>query len=149
MIDSINCVKSKFGVVNVLINSAGVVAYESIYDFKTKTPHSSDLYKCMFDTNVWGVFNVTRLMVEMMAANTPDENNQRGVIINLSSMMAYAPPPTLVAYGGTKAAVSGMTMPLARGLASKGIRVVAICPGFIDSPMTCMSMLSRACTQIC
>ncbi|XP_017755274.1 PREDICTED: 3-hydroxyacyl-CoA dehydrogenase type-2-like [Eufriesea mexicana] len=138
IIDSMSCVKEKFGGVNVLINSAGVVGCESIYDFKTKKPHSTDLYKCMFDTNVWGVFNVTRLMVGMMAENKPDVNQQRGIIINLSSMVAYEAPPILVAYGGSKAAVSGMTIPLARGLASKGIRVVTICPGYIDSPMTAL-----------
>lgn len=136
VIDSMKCVKEKFGGVNVLINSAGVLGYETIIDYKTKKPHSSEMYRCIFDTNVWGVFNVTRLLAPMMAENKPDENKQRGVIINLSSMMAYDPPAGLVAYGSSKSAVSGMTMPLARGLAMKGIRVITICPGYIDSPMT-------------
>lgn len=136
VIDSMKCVKEKFGGVNVLINSAGVVGYETIIDYKTKKPHSVDLYRCIYDTNVWGLFNVTRLLAPMMAENKPDENKQRGVIINLSSMMAYDPPAGLVVYGASKSAVSGMTMPLARGLAMKGIRVITICPGYIDSPMT-------------
>ncbi|XP_068965524.1 3-hydroxyacyl-CoA dehydrogenase type-2-like [Bombus flavifrons] len=136
VLESIECAKAKFGGVNVLINSAGVVGYENIYDFKNKKPHSADLYRCVFETNVWGLFNVTRLMVGLMAKNKPDSNQQRGVIINLSSTMAYEPPPGLVAYGATKSAVSGMTIPLARGLASQGIRVITICPGYIDSPMT-------------
>ncbi|XP_031828777.2 3-hydroxyacyl-CoA dehydrogenase type-2 [Nomia melanderi] len=76
-------------------------------------------------------------MVGLMAENKPDAHRQRGVIINLASMMAYDAPPEFVAYGGSKAAVAGMTIPLARGLAQKGIRVVGICPGYIDSPMTC------------
>ncbi|XP_043522101.1 3-hydroxyacyl-CoA dehydrogenase type-2-like [Frieseomelitta varia] len=136
VVESMKCVKEKFGGVNVLINSAGVVGYEPIYDFKKKKPHSVDLYKCLYDTNVWGLFNVTRLMVGLMAENKPDANRQRGVIINLSSMIACESPPGLIAYGSTKSAVSGMTIPLARGLACKGIRVIGICPGFIDSPMT-------------
>lgn len=136
VVDSIKCVKEKFGGVNVLINSAGVVGYETIIDHKTKKPHSIDMYRCIMDTNVWGLFNVTRLLAPLMAENKPDENKQRGVIINLSSMMAYDPPAGLVTYGASKAAVSGMTMPLARGLAMKGIRVLTICPGYIDSPMT-------------
>ncbi|XP_034187498.1 3-hydroxyacyl-CoA dehydrogenase type-2 [Osmia lignaria lignaria] len=133
---SMKLVKEKFGGVNVLVNSAGVLGYERIYDFKTKKLHSADLYKCIYDTNVWGLFNVTRLMVGMMAENTPDKNQQRGVIINLASMVAYEAIPELTVYGGTKAAVAGMTMTLAREFASKGIRVVGICPGFIESPMT-------------
>ena len=145
VLESIECAKAKFGGVNVLINSAGVVGYENIYDFKNKKPHSVDLYRCVFETNVWGLFNVTRLMVGLMAKNKPDSNQQRGVIINLSSTMAYEPPPGLVAYGATKSAVSGMTIPLARGLASQGIRVVTICPGYIDSPMTGVLVLRLVC----
>lgn len=136
VVESMKCVKEKFGGVNVLINSAGVVGYEPIYDFKKKKPHSVDLYKCLYDTNVWGLFNVTRLMVGLMAENKLDANKQRGVIINLSSMFACESPPGLIAYGSTKSAVSGMTIPLARGLACKGIRVIGICPDYIDSPMT-------------
>ncbi|XP_046141076.1 3-hydroxyacyl-CoA dehydrogenase type-2-like [Osmia bicornis bicornis] len=71
-----------------------------------------------------------------MAENTPDKNQQRGVIINLASMVAYEAIPELTVYGGTKAAVTGMTMTLAREFAQKGIRVIGICPGFIESPMT-------------
>ncbi|XP_048265911.1 3-hydroxyacyl-CoA dehydrogenase type-2-like [Bombus terrestris] len=117
VLESIECVKAKFGGVNVLINSASIVDYENIYDFKNKKPHSADLYRCVFETNVWGLFNVTRLMVNLMAKNKPDLNQQRRVIINLSSTMAYEPPHGLVAYGAMKSAVSDMTIPLARGLA--------------------------------
>ncbi|XP_076632416.1 3-hydroxyacyl-CoA dehydrogenase type-2 [Colletes latitarsis] len=75
-------------------------------------------------------------MVGMMAENKPDAHRHRGVIINLSNAMATDSPPGYVAYGATGAAVAGMTIPFARGLAQRGIRVVGICPGFIDSPMT-------------
>lgn len=136
VVDSMKCAKEKFGGVNVLVNSAGVVGYEAIYDFKAKKPHSVDLYRCLFETNVWGLFNVTRLMAGMMAENKPDANNQRGVIINLASTVAHDSPPGFVAYGASKSAVAGMTLPLARGLAQKGIRVVSVAPEFIDSPMT-------------
>ena len=56
-------------------------------------------------------------MVNLMAKNKPDLNQQRRVIINLSSTMAYEPPHGLIAYGAMKSAVSDMTIPLARGLA--------------------------------
>lgn len=134
--DSIKCAKEKFGGVNVLVNSAGILNHEYIYNFKEKKPHSVENFKNMFDVNVWGMFNVTRLMVGLMAENKPDANNQKGVVINLTSTMAYDPPGHMVAYGGTKSAIAGMTVPLARGLAPQGIRVVGICPGYIKTPMT-------------
>ncbi|XP_053994066.1 3-hydroxyacyl-CoA dehydrogenase type-2-like [Hylaeus volcanicus] len=136
VLESMKCTKEKFGGVNVLVNAAAVFGAEPLYDFKQKKPHSSDLYRCLFDTNVWGLFNVTRLMVGMMAENKPDAHRQRGVIINLSSTVAFDSPPGHVAYGGASAAVAGMTIPFARGLAQRGIRVVGVCPGFIESPMT-------------
>ncbi|KAG7196857.1 hypothetical protein KM043_014493 [Ampulex compressa] len=136
VLESMECTKEKFGGVNVLVNSAGVVGYEEIYDFQKKKPHSVELYKCIFETNVWGTFNVTRLMAGMMAENKPDSNKQRGVIVNLASAMAFESSPGLIAYGASNSAIVGLTLPLARGLAQKGIRVVAINPGYIDSPMT-------------
>lgn len=139
--ESLKCAKAKFGGVNVLVNAAAVFGCEPLYDFKSKKPHSVDLYRCLYETNVWGVFNVTRLMVGMMAENKPDAHRHRGVIINFSSAFANDSPPRMVAYGSASAAVAGMTIPFARGIAEKGIRVVGICPGFINSPMTGKSMI--------
>lgn len=134
------CAKEKFGGVNVLVNSAGVFGCEHMYDFKNKKPHSVEMYRCHFDTNVWGVFNVTRLLIGMMAENKPDAHQQRGVVINLASSLAFDGPPEYVAYSSSTAAVAGMTIPLARCFAKSGIRVVGICPSFVDSPMTGKSM---------
>ncbi|XP_066592204.1 3-hydroxyacyl-CoA dehydrogenase type-2-like [Prorops nasuta] len=134
--ESIECVRKKFGGINVLVNSAGVLGYERIYDFKKCKPHSMELYRCIFDTNAWGTFNVTRLMAGLIAENQLDCNKQRGVIINIASMLAVEAPPGLVAYGASKAAVVGMTMPIARALAEKGIRVNSVGPGFIHTLMT-------------
>ncbi|KAK2581816.1 hypothetical protein KPH14_002285 [Odynerus spinipes] len=136
VVDSLKCAKNKFGGINVLVNSAGISGYEMIYDFKARKPHSAEFFKRVFDVNVWGLFNVTRLAVGLMAENKPDVNKQRGVIVNISSTMAYEPPPGLIAYGATKSAVSGMTIPLARGVAEKGIRVIGVAPSFTDTNMT-------------
>ena len=145
VLESMECAKTKFGGVNVLINSADVIGYENIYDFKNKKPHSANLYRRVSETNVWSLVNVTRLMVGLMTKNKQDSNQQRGVIINLPSTMAYEPPPGLVAYDITKSAVSGMTIPLTRGLALQRIRVITICLGYIDSPMTGMLILRLVC----
>ena len=63
----------------------------------------------------------------------------------LSSMMAYEPPPGWVAYGATKSVVPSLTIPLDRRLASQGIRVIIIYPGYIDSPITSVLILRLVC----
>ena len=83
VLESIECAKAKFGDENVLINPAGIVSYENIYDSKNKKPHSADMYRCVFETNLWDLFNVMRSMVGLIAK---DE-------YVLSSTMAYEPPP--------------------------------------------------------
>ncbi|KAI4482079.1 hypothetical protein M0804_009098 [Polistes exclamans] len=135
VVEILKCAKSRFGCINVLVNNASVSGYEMIYDFKGRKPHFVELFKRVFDVNVWGLFNVTRLTLGLMAENKPNVNKQRGVIVNLSSTMAYEEPPGMIAYGATKSAVSGMTMSFVRNVAEKRIRIVGIAPGFINTKM--------------
>ena len=75
-----------------LINSAKVVGYENIYDFKNKKPHSADLYRLVFETNVWSLFNITRLVVDLMAKYNPTFSKQTVIIPDRSDMKPSAPP---------------------------------------------------------
>jgi NAD(P)-dependent dehydrogenase (short-subunit alcohol dehydrogenase family) len=70
-----------------------------------------------------------------MRENKPDEQGERGVCVNTASIAAYEAQIGQVAYAASKAAVAGITLPLARELAGDGIRVVAIAPGLFDTPM--------------
>jgi len=70
-----------------------------------------------------------RLAAAAMAHNEPDEHGQRGVIVNTASIAGYEGQTGQVAYGAAKAAILGMSLPLARDLAPLGIRVCAIAPG--------------------
>jgi 3-hydroxyacyl-CoA dehydrogenase / 3-hydroxy-2-methylbutyryl-CoA dehydrogenase len=82
-----------------------------------------------------GTFNVIRLSVARMATVEPDEFGQRGVVVNTASIAGYEGQTGQVAYGASKAAVLGMSLPLARDLAPVGIRVCAIAPGTMGTPL--------------
>ena len=85
--------------------------------------------------NTVGTFNVIRLSAGMMGQNEPDEDNQRGVIINTASVAAFDGQMGQAAYSASKGAIVGMTLPIARDLASVGIRVNTIAPGLFDTPL--------------
>lgn len=70
-----------------------------------------------------------------MRKNEPNEDQQRGVIINTASIAAYDGQVGQAAYAASKAAIVGMTLPLSRDLSSEGIRVVTIAPGLFDTPL--------------
>lgn len=84
--------------------------------------------------NAVGTFNVSRLVAAAMAGNEPDADGQRGVIVHTSSVMAFDGQRGQVAYAAAKAAVAGMTLPMARDLAPVGIRVCTIAPGTMATP---------------
>ena len=76
-----------------------------------------------------------RLAAAAMLANEPDEDGERGVIVNTASIAAYDGQIGQVAYAASKGGVVGMTLPAARDLASAGIRVCTIAPGLFDTPL--------------
>lgn len=99
------------------------------------TPHDMDLFRTTFEVNVMGTFNVTRLAAAVMAGNEPDADGSRGVIVNTASIAGYEGQAGQVAYGSSKAAILGLSLPLARDLAPVGIRVCAIAPGTMATPL--------------
>lgn len=99
------------------------------------TPIDNTLLARMLEFHACGTFNFARLVGAAFATNQPDENGQRGVIVNTASIAAFDAQAGQVAYGAAKAAVAGMTLPMARDLAPHGVRVCAIAPGIIATPM--------------
>jgi NAD(P)-dependent dehydrogenase (short-subunit alcohol dehydrogenase family) len=85
--------------------------------------------------NLVGTLNVLRLVVEQMINNTPNEEGEKGVIVNTASVAAFDGQIGQAAYSGSKAGIVGMTLPIARECADYGIRVAAIAPGLFDTPM--------------
>ncbi|CAG5074256.1 Similar to HSD17B10: 3-hydroxyacyl-CoA dehydrogenase type-2 (Homo sapiens) [Cotesia congregata] len=115
--------KNTFLKINVLINCAGIVKWGAPYDFERNAALSIESFQKVMDVNALGTFNVTRLVAGLMGENEPDENGERGVIINIGSVLAADGNVDFFAYSVSKATVVGMTIPLARAFADKAIRV--------------------------
>lgn len=82
-----------------------------------------------------GTFNVARLSVGLIGDNEPNQDGQRGVIINTASIAGYEGQMGQTAYASSKAAIIGLTLPMARDLSSHGIRVCTIAPGLFETPL--------------
>jgi NAD(P)-dependent dehydrogenase (short-subunit alcohol dehydrogenase family) len=111
------------------VNCAGIGGGARVVGFPL------DRFRRIVEVNLVGTFVVLSQAAAKMAANEPDEEGQRGVIVNTASNAAFDGQIGQAAYSASKAGVAGMTLPVARDLASKGIRVVTIAPGPSDTPM--------------
>ena len=122
-----------FGKINVVINCAGIVNPGKLIGRKGPLPLES--FNKVMQLNLVGTLNVIRLAVEQMMNNTPDEEGERGVIINCASIAAFEGQIGQTAYSASKAGIVGMTLPIAREVADYGIRVMTIAPGIFETPM--------------
>jgi 3-hydroxyacyl-CoA dehydrogenase/3-hydroxy-2-methylbutyryl-CoA dehydrogenase len=98
-------------------------------------PHNLEMFEKVIQINLIGTFNVLRLAAAAMSENEPDEEGERGVCVNTASIAAYDGQIGQIAYSASKGGVVGMTLPAARDLSPRGIRVVTIAPGLMDTPM--------------
>ncbi|MCY4184130.1 MAG: SDR family NAD(P)-dependent oxidoreductase [Rhodobacteraceae bacterium] len=126
-------IKQKIGNIDICVNCAGIAP--AAMTLGKSGPHDFDVYSKTIEVNLAGMFNVVRLASSQMASNKPNDDGERGVIINTSSIASTDGQRGQVAYASSKAGVAGMTLPLARDLGRFGIRVVSICPGIFDTPM--------------
>ena len=123
-----------FGGLHGVINCAGVASAEKTLG--RQGPHSLESFTQVIQINLIGTFNVVRLAAEAMAKNEPSAaDGERGVIVNTASVAAFDGQVGQVAYAASKGGVVAMTLPVARDLATLGIRVMAIAPGIFDTPM--------------
>jgi NAD(P)-dependent dehydrogenase (short-subunit alcohol dehydrogenase family) len=123
------------GTLSLVVNVAGGGLGASRTVGRDGTPHSKSDFVGTMEMNALGTFNVTRLAAAAMAANEPDEHGQRGVVVNTASIAGLEGQSGQVAYAAAKAAILGMTLPMARDLAPLGIRVCAIAPGTMGTPL--------------
>jgi NAD(P)-dependent dehydrogenase (short-subunit alcohol dehydrogenase family) len=98
-------------------------------------PHNLELFSKVIAVNLIGTFNVLRLAAASMSRNEPDEEGERGVCVNTASIAAYDGQIGQIAYSASKGGIVGMTLPAARDMASRGVRVVTIAPGLFDTPL--------------
>ncbi|HEY7796035.1 MAG TPA: SDR family NAD(P)-dependent oxidoreductase [Gaiellaceae bacterium] len=112
-----------------VVNCAGIGGGARVIGFPL------DRFRRIVEVNLIGTFTVLSLAAAKLAENDPDEEGTRGVIVNTASNAAFDGQIGQAAYSASKAGVAGMTLPVARDLASRGIRVVTIAPGPSDTPM--------------
>jgi 3-hydroxyacyl-CoA dehydrogenase / 3-hydroxy-2-methylbutyryl-CoA dehydrogenase len=130
---AIHKAQESFNTINTVVNCAGIgIASKMI---SRQGIHSLDTFSKVISINLIGTFNVIRLASEHMSKNEPSEWGERGVIINTASVAAFEGQIGQAAYSASKGGVVGMTLPIARELASYGIRVMTIAPGLFHTPM--------------
>jgi 3-hydroxyacyl-CoA dehydrogenase / 3-hydroxy-2-methylbutyryl-CoA dehydrogenase len=124
---------AKFGTVHIAVNCAGIG--RAMRTVTKEGPHSLDLFNRVVQVNLVGTFNAIRLAASQMVKNNPNADGERGVIVNTASVAAFDGQIGQAAYSASKGGVVGMTLPIARDLASMGIRVCTIAPGTFETPM--------------
>jgi NAD(P)-dependent dehydrogenase (short-subunit alcohol dehydrogenase family) len=119
----------EYGSIDVLVNNAGINMKKPVAEV------TNEDFQKILNVNLTGVFALSREVIKVM---TTQEN--KGVIINISSMAAQYGLPYVIAYSASKTAIDGMTRALAVELGPVGIRVNAVAPGFIHTPMTAKAL---------
>ena len=123
-------VVSQFGQVDVLVNNAGINMKKDLIEV------TDEEFQRVIGTNLCSVFALSREVAKHMLIKGS------GSIINISSMAARYGLPKVIAYSASKTAIDGLTRAMAVELSPKGIRVNAIAPGFIVTPMTDIALNS-------
>jgi NAD(P)-dependent dehydrogenase (short-subunit alcohol dehydrogenase family) len=126
---------SALGRLSLLVNVAGGGVGGGRTVGRDGTPREEAALTETMAMNAFGTFNMCRLVAAAMADNDPDPDGQRGVIVNTASIAGMEGQTGQLAYAAAKAAILGMTLPMARDLAAIGVRVCAIAPGTMGTPI--------------
>jgi len=123
----------KLGAPRVTVNCAGIG--RAARTISKNGPHALEMFAQVINVNLIGTFNIIRLASWEMSKAEPLAGGERGVIINTASVAAFDGQIGQAAYSASKGGVVGMTLPIARDLASIGVRVCTIAPGLFLTPM--------------
>jgi NAD(P)-dependent dehydrogenase (short-subunit alcohol dehydrogenase family) len=128
-------IAESLGPLRIVVNCAGTG--NAIKTLGKDGAFPLEAFRKVVEINLIGTFNVLRLGAERIAQTEPvgPKGEERGVIINTASVAAFDGQIGQAAYSASKGGVVGMTLPIARDLASKGIRVMTIAPGLFDTPL--------------
>jgi NAD(P)-dependent dehydrogenase (short-subunit alcohol dehydrogenase family) len=122
------------GTIRVAVSCAGIAP--AAKTVSRGEAHDPDLFAKTIAVNLIGTFNLaSQAAARMVAAEPMDADGTRGVIVNTASVAAYEGQVGQIAYAASKGGVAGLTLPMARDLADKGVRVAAIAPGLFLTPM--------------
>ncbi|QFT46616.1 3-oxoacyl-[acyl-carrier-protein] reductase FabG [Roseivivax sp. THAF40] len=132
--DGISEAEANVGKLRVLVNCAGIAP--AAKTVSRGAAHDPALFDKVIGVNLIGTFNCASQVAARMVAQDPlDPDGARGVIVNTASVAAYDGQIGQLAYAASKGGVVGMTLPMARDLADKGIRVCTIAPGLFLTPL--------------
>ncbi|MFH8350390.1 3-hydroxyacyl-CoA dehydrogenase [Streptomyces sp. NPDC018045] len=121
------------GALRIAVNCAGIGnAFRTV---GKNGPFPLEAFSKVVQVNLIGSFNVIRLAAAVMSRAAADDGGERGVIVNTASIAAFDGQVGQAAYAASKGGIVGMTLPIARDLASSGIRVVTVAPGLFHTPM--------------
>lgn len=124
----------RFGGIDVLVNAAGISPAARVVNRRGEL-FPLDVFERTLSVNLVGPFDVIRQAARAMNDNDPREDGEKGVIVNVSSAAASEGQKGQAAYTASKGAIAALTLQLARDLADVGVRVNAIAPGIMDTPM--------------
>lgn len=122
------------GPARILVNCAGIGTPGRVID-KEGNPLSLNTFRKVIEINLIGSFNVLSKFAAQLAKAEPLEGGERGVVINTASVAAFDGQIGQAAYSASKGGIAGMTLPIARDLAQRGIRVMTIAPGLFLTPL--------------
>lgn len=124
---------AEIGELRISVNCAGVGTPTKLLSGDDPTP--LDVFARVLEVNLLGTINVLRCAAGAMAAMPESEDGERGVCVNTASIAAYEGQIGQVAYAASKGGIVGLTLPAARELARRAIRVATIAPGLFDTPL--------------
>jgi 3-hydroxyacyl-CoA dehydrogenase / 3-hydroxy-2-methylbutyryl-CoA dehydrogenase len=122
-----------FGAIHFAVNCAGVGTAGKVLGKDGPMPIAH--FNQVLQINLVGTMNVVRLAAAQMIKNAPNDDGEKGVVINTASIAAFEGQFGQAAYAASKAGVAGMTLPIAREFAGYGIRIMTIAPGIFGTPM--------------
>lgn len=131
--EALNKTMDAFGAIHVAVNCAGVGPPMKVLG--KNGPMPIDGFNKVVQINLVGTMNVIRLAAENMARNTPNEDGEKGVVINVASAAAFDGQIGQAAYSASKGGIVSMTLPIAREFAEYGIRVMTVAPGLFHTPL--------------
>ena len=131
--NAVHVAVNEMGGLHGAINCAGIGTPEKVLG--REGPIALATFNKVIQVNLIGTFNMIRLAAAAMSKQAPNEEGERGVLINTASVAAFDGQIGQPAYAASKAGVVGMTLPIARELARYGIRIVTIAPGLFETPM--------------
>lgn len=140
--EAISCAQ-RLGLFSIAVSATGVTIPSGRLVSRDMSMLAKDVLLANLELHVCGPFNLARHAAAAFAANAPDPDGQRGVILQTASISAFDGQSSMVPYAAAKGAIVSMTLPMARDLAPIGVRVCAIAPGAVLTPRVSSSAVQE------